>query len=367
MISFLDLGKAQESVSAELKEVASQVIDSGRFILGERVKNFEGEFARYCGVGHAIGTANGLDALTLIFRAYMEMGLMEEGDEVLVPSNTYIASILSVTENNLRPVLIEPDIGSYNIDAKLIEDSITERTKAVMIVHLYGQVAYCNEIGEIARKHGLKVVEDCAQAQGAALGGTKTGNFGDASGFSFYPSKNLGGLGDGGAVTTNDDELANTITALRNYGSQVKYENLYKGINSRLDEIQAAFLSVKLRHLDSGNRRRSEIADFYLDNVENEKLVLPERFHKDKSSHVYHLFVVRTQDRNNLREYLLEQGVGTDVHYPIAPHHQKAFSEMNDQSYPISEELHRSVLSIPSGLHLSDEDVELIAKAMNRY
>jgi len=367
MIPFLDLAKIEKQFSEEIKKSVNQVIDSGWFILGQNVQNFEHEFANFCGAKHAIGVANGLDALILIFRAYIEMGLLKEGDEVIVPSNTYIASILSITQNRLVPVFVEPNIESYNIDPQSIEHKITSKTKAIMIVHLYGQVAYNPEIASIAQKHDLLVVEDAAQAHGASLNGLKTGNFGDAAGFSFYPSKNLGALGDAGAVTTNDQELADVVRALGNYGSHKKYENLYKGQNSRLDEIQAAILSVKLGSLDADNDRRKQIANYYTKNIQNDKVILPKRIHEDKNSHVYHLFVVRVENRENFREFLKEKGIATDVHYPIPPHKQKAFSELNENSYPLSEKIHNEIVSIPCGLHLTDNEVEYITTSINQY
>jgi len=367
MIPFLDLAKVEKQFSEEIKKSVNQVIDSGWFILGQNVQNFEHEFANFCGAKHAIGVANGLDALILIFRAYIEMGLLKEGDEVIVPSNTYIASILSITQNRLVPVFVEPNIESYNIDPQSIEHKITSKTKAIMIVHLYGQVAYNPEIASIAQKHDLLVVEDAAQAHGASLNGLKTGNFGDAAGFSFYPSKNLGALGDAGAVTTNDQELADVVRALGNYGSHKKYENLYKGQNSRLDEIQAAILSVKLGSLDADNDRRKQIANYYTKNIQNDKVILPKRIHEDKNSHVYHLFVVRVENRENFREFLKEKGIATDVHYPIPPHKQKAFSELNENSYPLSEKIHNEIVSIPCGLHLTDNEVEYITTSINQY
>ena len=367
MIPFLDLAKVEKQFSEEIKKSVNQVIDSGWFILGQNVQKFEQEFANFCGAKHAIGVANGLDALILIFRAYIEMGLLKEGDEVIVPSNTYIASILSITQNRLVPVFVEPNIESYNIDPQSIEHKITSKTKAIMIVHLYGQVAYNPEIASIAQKHDLLVVEDAAQAHGASLNGLKTGNFGDAAGFSFYPSKNLGALGDAGAVTTNDQELADVVRALGNYGSHKKYENLYKGQNSRLDEIQAAILSVKLGSLDADNDRRKQIANYYTKNIQNDKVILPKRIHEDKNSHVYHLFVVRVENRENFREFLKEKGIATDVHYPIPPHKQKAFSELNENSYPLSEKIHNEIVSIPCGLHLTDNEVEYITTSINQY
>ena len=367
MIPFLDLAKIEKQFSEEIKKSVNQVIDSGWFILGQNVQKFEQEFANFCGAKHAIGVANGLDALILIFRAYIEIGLLEEGDEVIIPSNTYIASILSITQNRLVPVFVEPNIESYNIDPQSIEHKITSKTKAIMIVHLYGQVAYNPEIASIAQKHDLLVVEDAAQAHGASLNGLKTGNFGDAAGFSFYPSKNLGALGDAGAVTTNDQELADVVRALGNYGSHKKYENLYKGQNSRLDEIQAAILSVKLGSLDADNDRRKQIANYYTKNIQNDKVILPKRIHEDKNSHVYHLFVIRVENRENFREFLKEKGIATDVHYPIPPHKQKAFSELNENSYPLSEKIHNEIVSIPCGLHLTDNEVEYITTSINQY
>ena len=367
MIPFLDLKNIHHSISDEIMNAVSNVVKSGWYILGEKVKLFEDEFSNYCCVKETIGTANGLDALTLIFRAYKEMGLMKDGDEVLVPSNTYIASILSISENNLVPVLVEPNIKSYNIDENLIEEKITEKTKAIMIVHLYGQVALTDKIGEIAKKFNLKIIEDSAQAHGAELNGMKTGNFGNASGFSFYPSKNLGAFGDGGAVTTNDPELADTVRALRNYGSHVKYENKFKGINSRLDELQAAILSVKLKFLDQANLRRIDIANYYLENVKNKKIILPKKFHLDPLSHVYHLFVIRSENRKHLQEYLRENEIGSDIHYPIPPHKQLSFTEWSNRSYPLSEKIHDTVLSIPSGSYLSDVEVEKVVNVINNY
>lgn len=367
MIPFLDLNRIQKTASYEVIEAISDVIKSGWYILGERVKSFEHEFSDYCGVNETIGTANGLDALTLIFRAYKEMEILQDGDEVLVPSNTYIASILAITENKLIPVLIEPNLDSYNMDENLIEEKITDKTKAIMIVHLYGQVAYSERIGNIVKKYNLKLIEDSAQAHGAELNGIKVGNFGDASGFSFYPTKNIGAFGDGGAVTTNDEELAEIIRFLRNYGSYVKHENKYKGINSRLDELQAAILTVKLKYLDIDNKKRLEIANYYKKNIINEKIILPLKSQSDSLSHVYHLFVIRNSTRTNLKKYLFENGIETQIHYPIPLHKQLAFKEWNDRSYPISEKIHDTVLSIPLGLHLSDEDVENIVRVINNY
>ena len=367
MIPFLDLAKVEKQISGLLKKSVNQVIDSGWFILGQNVQKFEQEFANYCGVKHTIGVANGLDALILIFKAYIEKGLLKEGDEVIVPSNTYVASILSITESRLVPVFVEPNIDSYNIDPQLIEDKITSKTKAILIVHLYGQVAFSEKLKTLAKKYELKIIEDCAQAHGASLNGVKTGNFGDAAGFSFYPSKNLGALGDAGAVITNDQELSDVVRALGNYGSHKKYENLYKGQNSRLDELQAAILSVKLGSLDDDNDRRKQIANYYKKNIQNDKVILPKRVFEDTNSHVYHLFVVRVKNRENFREFLMQKNIATDVHYPIPPHKQKAFSELYNYQYPLSEKIHKEIVSIPCGLHLTDDEFEYIASSINQY
>ncbi len=367
MIPFIDFKKSHYELNKKIINNLSEVFNSGWFILGEKVKQFEKEFSRYCNTKFTIAVANGLDALTLIFRAYKEMGYINEGDEVLVPSNTYIASILSITENNLKPILVEPNIETYNIDSSLIESKITKKTKAIMIVHLYGQIAYNKQISEIAKKYNLLLIEDSAQAHGAELNGIKAGNFGDASGFSFYPTKNLGALGDGGAVTTNNQELAKVIKAMRNYGSEVKYENIFKGINSRLDEIQAAVLLTKLKLLNKENKKRIRMAQYFVKNIYNDKFVLPNKINQDPLSHVFHLFVIRTSNRDKLKNYLFKNGIGSDIHYPIPPHKQLAFKEIKNLSFPISEEIHRSVLSIPCGLHLSEKNQNKIVEVLNQY
>jgi len=365
MIPFLDLKAINAQYRSELIEACTKVIDSGWYVQGIEHKEFEKEFAQYCGSNHCIGVANGLDALTLIIRAYKEMGVMNDGDEIIVPANTYIASILAISENKLTPVLVEPDIETCNIDPTLIEEKITTKTKAIMVVHLYGQVAAMHEINTIAKKHNLKVIEDSAQAHGAILNGKRTGNIGDASGFSFYPGKNLGALGDSGAVTTNDKELLDTIRALGNYGSYKKYENLYKGINSRLDEMQAAMLRVKLRYLDKETEYRREIASYYLENIKNENIILPTI--KEEDNHVWHLFVIRSQKRDELQKYLLDNGVQTLIHYPISPNKQMAYKEFHEREYPISEKIHNEILSLPMGSHLNKEDIEKIAKILSKY
>lgn len=365
MIPFLDLKGINAQYRAELIEACTKVIDSGWYIQGNECKEFDKEFAKYCGSKYAIGVANGLDALILILRAYKEMGVMQDGDEVIVPSNTYIASILAISQNNLVPVLVEPTINTYLIDSSKIEEKITSKTKAILPVHLYGQTCEMDKINEIAKKYNLKVIEDSAQSHGAYFGDKRSGNLGDASGFSFYPGKNLGALGDGGAVTTNDEELANAIKALGNYGSHKKYENLYKGINSRLDEIQAAMLRVKLRYLDQEIEKRREIANYYLENVKNENIILPTLTCRD--NHVWHLFVIRTNKRAELQKYLQDNAIQTLIHYPIPPHKQNAYQEWNNESYPISEQIHNEVLSLPISGVQSLEDTKKIVEILNAY
>jgi len=365
MIKFLNLKRTNAPHRQELIDAVTAVIDSGWYILGERVKTFEQEFSKYCGVKETIGTGNGLDALTLIIRAYKELGIFREGDKILVPANTYIASILSITENRLKPVLVEPDINTYNIDANLLEKNITDRTKAILTVHLYGQVSYSEKMQSVAKKYGLKIIEDSAQAHGAIYKGRKTGNLGDAAGFSFYPTKNLGALGDAGAVTTNDTKLAEIIRALRNYGSHKKYYNQYKGINSRLDELQAAVLSVKLKYLDKENEKRRKIAKFYLDSINNPKLILPKA--TTEESHVWHLFVVRTENRDAFRKYLLDNGIETVIHYPVPPHKQKAFTEWNKDSYPITEGIHDTIISLPLYPTMIEKEISKVIKACNAF
>ena len=365
MIPFLDLKSINAQYRAELIEACTRVIDSGWYIQGNECKEFDKEFAEYCGTKYAIGIANGLDALILILRAYKELGFIQDGDEVIVPSNTYIASILAISQNNLVPVLIEPDINTYLLDPLKIEEKITSKTKAILPVHLYGQTCEMDKINEIAKKYHLKVIEDSAQSHGAFYENKRSGNLGDASGFSFYPGKNLGALGDGGAVTTNDEELANTIKALGNYGSHKKYENLYKGINSRLDEIQAAMLRVKLRYLDEETEKRREIANYYLQNIKNENIILPTM--RDEDNHVWHLFVIRANKRNELQKYLLDNGVQTLIHYPIPPHKQIAYKEWNNKRYEISEQIHNEILSLPISSIQSLEDTNNIVEILNEF
>ncbi len=365
MINFLDLQKINAQYAEELKKVASEVIDSGWYLLGERVKQFENKLADYIGVKDTITCANGLDALRLILRAYIEMDVMSEGDEVIVPANTYIASILAISDNNLKPVLVEPDINTYNLDISKIEQHITNRTRAIMIVHLYGRVCWNQELEELAKKYKLKIIEDNAQAIGAEWNKRKTGSLGDAAGFSFYPGKNLGALGDAGAATTNDKDLASIIRVLTNYGSEEKYINAYKGLNSRMDEIQAAFLSVKLNYLDAENKKRLEIAKLYCKNIKNKNIILPEI--PNDNEHVFHLFVIRCKERNRLQKYLTENGVQTLIHYPVPPHKQKAYKEINYLSLPITEKIHQEVLSLPINSGLNLMEIKKVSNLLNLF
>jgi dTDP-4-amino-4,6-dideoxygalactose transaminase len=365
MIPFLDLKKLNAQHKQAILSACEQVIDSGWYIHGQHCKAFEAAFADYCGTMHCVGVANGLDALILILRAYKEMGVMADGDEVIVPANTYIASILAISQNNLVPVLVEPDAHTFLLDPSLIEASITPKTKAIMPVHLYGQTCDMTAINAIAKQYGLKVIEDSAQSHGAYYDGKRSGNLGDASGFSFYPGKNLGALGDGGAVTTNDEALATMIRALGNYGSHKKYENLYQGINSRLDELQAAILLTKLPHLDEESAKRQAIADYYLSHIKNEAITLPTVTHA--AHHVWHLFVIKTANREHLQAYLLTRGIQTMIHYPIPPHKQAAYTQWRDYSYPISEILHAEVLSLPISGVQSLADTKIIVDALNGY
>ncbi|HJV44234.1 MAG TPA: DegT/DnrJ/EryC1/StrS family aminotransferase [Bacillota bacterium] len=363
MISFLDVKAINAKYRDEILSSVQKVIDSGSYILGNQLHAFEHEFASFCGVKHCIGVGNGLEALKIIIRAYG----IGSGDEILVPANTFIASILAISENGATPVLVEPELISYNLNPDRLEEKITPRTKAIMVVHLYGQCAEMDRIYQIANNHGLKVIEDAAQAHGAKYKGKRTGNLGDAAGFSFYPGKNLGALGDGGAITTNDDALAERIRILRNYGSVKKYENVLKGFNSRLDEIQATVLRVKLTYLDTDNQRRKEIAAYYSKNIQNEKIELPRVIHSDADGHVWHLYVIRSKDRDSLQKYLLQQDIQTLIHYPIPPHKQLAYSEWNASSLPITEKIHREVLSLPISPVLTDIEVEKIVQVINQY
>lgn len=365
MIKFLELYKINQQYRKEINKAIKNVLDSGYYLLGNQVKNFEENFSKYIGTKYCIGTANGLDALRLIINAYKEIGIFKEGDEIIVPANTFIASMLAISENKLNPVLVEPDLYTYNIDPDLIEQKITPKTKAIMIVHLYGQVVEMDKIWKLAKKYNLKIIEDSAQAHGVIYKNKKAGNLGDASGFSFYPGKNLGCLGDGGAVTTNDKKLADTIRTLGNYGSKEKYINIYKGINSRLDEIQAAVLSVKLKYLDQNNNKRRKIAKFYLNKIKNLKIILPKI--TDFNGHNFYVFVIRTKQRNKLQNYLKEKGIGSLIHYPVPPHKQKAYQEWSKLKFPITEKIHKEILSIPLNENLTEEEVTKIIKVLNEF
>ncbi|SFM82831.1 DegT/DnrJ/EryC1/StrS family aminotransferase [Marinobacter pelagius] len=365
MIPFLDLNAINAQYRDELVAAATRVIESGWYIQGTEVKAFEEEFADYCGSKHCIGVANGLDALTLTLRAWKEMGKLKEGDEVIVPANTYIASILAISENRLKPVLVEPEEATFNLCPEKTAAAITSNTKAIVAVHLYGQISPMPELMQLADQHGLLVLEDAAQAHGASIDSRKAGSWGHAAGFSFYPGKNLGALGDAGAVTTDDEELAKTIRALGNYGSHKKYENLYRGVNSRLDEIQAAMLRVKLRHLDEEIESRREVAEYYLTHIETPNIQLPEVGNRE--SHVWHLFVVRSAKREELQKYLAEQGVQTLIHYPVPPHQQKAYPNWGSMHYPLTESIHQTVLSLPMGPTLSTEGCNQVTEACNDW
>ena len=366
MIKFLDLQKINLQYQDEIEAKLLEVFRSGWYLMGGQLANFEKNLSNYIGAKYAIGVANGLDALRLILRGYIEMGIMNTGDEIIVPSNTYIASILAISDNGLVPVLVEPDINTYNIDIAKIEDKITPKTKGILIVHLQGRVVFSAQLKEIAQKHHLKIIEDNAQAIGAEWNGTKAGNLGDAAGFSFYPGKNLGALGDAGAVTTNDEELNKTIRALANYGSNQKYVNIYKGLNSRLDEIQAAVLDIKLKYIDNENTTRRQIAKRFINEITNTAIVLPE-YPADENEHVWHVFVIRSEKRDELQAYLNEKGIQTIIHYPIPPHHQKAYEEWNDLSFPISEKIHEQVLSLPISPVMNKEEVKNIIEILNLY
>lgn len=365
MIKFLDLYKINQQYRKELDNSIKRVFDSGYYLFGEELKKFENNFSKYIGTKYCVGTANGLDALRLIIKAYKELGNFKDNDEIIVPANTYIASILAITDNNLTPILIEPDIDTYNINPDLIEERITKKTKAIMVVHLYGQVVKMDKIWKLAKKYKLKIIEDSAQAHGSKYKNKMAGNLGDASGFSFYPGKNLGCFGDGGAVTTNDKELAETIRALGNYGSKEKYVNIYQGLNSRLDEIQAAVLNLKLKYLDKENQKRRSIAKYYLENIKNPKIILPTI--TDFKEHNFYVFVIRSKGRNKLQNYLTKNGIGSLIHYPIPPHKQLAYKEWNNLSFPITEKIHNEILSIPINSILKENEIKKIVKILNNY
>ena len=361
MIKFLDLEKINNRFRDEIDSRLAGVLDRGWYLLGQENQIFTRNFAKYIGTRFCLGVANGLDALTLMIRAYD----FNPGDEIIVPANTYIATILAISENGLRPVLVEPDISTLNIDSEKIEEKITPRTRAIMVVHLYGRAVQMDKIWELAKKYDLRVFEDCAQAHGAMYNGRRTGNLGDAAAFSFYPGKNLGCLGDGGAVTTNDEEIYNKIKALANYGSDRKYHHIYKGLNSRLDEIQAAVLDIKLPHLDADNEVRRKIAKYYHENIKNPKIILPQSY--DEQASVWHIFAVRTQNRDDFQKYLADNGVQTLIHYPTPPHKQDAYKEWNTLSFPITEEIHRTIISLPMSPVLTQEEIQKVVDVINAW
>ncbi|EEW8662545.1 DegT/DnrJ/EryC1/StrS family aminotransferase [Escherichia coli] len=365
MIDFLNLQKSNARYNNELIEAAVRVIESGWYISGSELNAFENNFAKYCKVKHAIGVANGLDALTLTLKAWQELGKLKRNDEVLVPANTFIASILAISEAGLKPVLVEPNEFSYNLSVDNIRAKITANTRVILPVHLYGLISPMDEIMNFARENNLLVLEDSAQSHGASINGKKAGSWGDAAGFSFYPGKNLGALGDAGAVTTNDTDLADTVRYLRNYGSKIKYKHEFKGVNSRLDEIQAAFLNVKLNYLDDDIRIRRNIANRYLNEIKNELIVLPTI--SSEENHVWHLFVIRIKDRDSLQHYLTKHNIQTVIHYPTPPHRQLAYKEFKDLCFPLSEELHREVISIPMDPTLTEEQVSYVINVLNKF
>ncbi len=361
MISFLDLKAINNRFRDEMDERIKAVLDRGWYLLGEENERFCKNFAAFCGTKHALGVANGLDAINLIIRGYG----WGAGDEIIVPANTYIATILAISENGCTPILVEPDISTYCIDPDRIEGAVTARTKAIIAVHLYGLACPMVKIWDIARRYRLKVIEDAAQSHGAVYGGRRTGNLGDAAAFSFYPGKNLGALGDAGGITTNDTVLYERCKAIANYGSDRKYHHIYKGVNSRLDELQAAVLDVKLAHLDADNARRRTIAKFYRENIVNPRVVLPTAY--DEAAHVWHIFLVRCDDRDGLARHLAARGIQTLMHYPTPPHLQGAYAEWADRSYPVTEKIHREVLSLPIGPTLTDTEAEEVVEAVNEW
>lgn len=365
MIKFLDLHKINQRHRSEIDKAIGSVLDSGHYLLGDALKSFEHNFAQYLGVKHVVGVANGLDALNLILGGYKILGAMEDGDEVIVPANTFIATILAITANRLTPVLVEPDIFDFNLNPSLIEKKITAKTKAILPVHLYGQIVKMDVLFDLAREHNLKIIEDAAQAHGSSYQKRRAGSLGDAAAFSFYPGKNLGCMGDGGCVSTNDEKLAQVVRILANYGSSEKYVNIYKGINSRLDDLQACILDVKLKTLDHDNDARRSIAHRYLQEITNPQIILP-KIH-DFEAHNFYVFVVRCKKRDELQKYLRERGIESLIHYPIPPHQQRAYSEWNSQSFPITEKIHREVLSIPIHPILSESEVSEVIAAINSF
>lgn len=368
MIKFLDLQKINLQYQQEIEEEIIKVYRSGWYLLGEKVREFENNLAKYIGAQETVGVANGLDSLRLILKGYKELGVINEGDEVIVPANTYIASVLAISENGLIPIFVEPDEQTFNIDISKIEEKITSKTKAIMIVHLYGQAVFSNELKLLAQKYNLKIIEDNAQAIGAEWNEIKTGNLGDAAGFSFYPGKNLGALGDAGAVSTNDADLAQTIRTLANYGSEKKYINKYRGLNSRLDEIQAVVLNTKLKYNVQENQKRRAVANYYLNNIKNARIELPiiENCIQNKQ-HVWHLFVIKCKQRDELQEYLTKNNIQTLIHYPIPPHKQEAYSNYNHLHFPITEKLSKEILSLPISAVLHQDEIKKVVDQINQF
>lgn len=369
MIKFLDLQKINQVYQAEITTAVNETINSGWYLNGKGTKSFEDDLSRYVGAKHAIACGNGLDALRIILRGYIELGALSEGDEVLVPANTYIASILAITDNKLNPVFIEPSEDTYNIDYKSIEENISEKTRAIMLVHLYGKIIWQDDIKAIAKKYHLKIIEDNAQAIGAEVNNVKSGNLGDAAGFSFYPGKNLGAMGDAGAITTNDDKLAEVVRSLGNYGSKIKYQNLFKGFNSRMDELQAVILSIKIKYINNDNQKRREIAHFYCKNITNPCIVLPSKSAKVNSEkdHVWHLFVIRTKKRGELQEHLKRLGIETLIHYPIAAYKQECYKEYHQLTYALTEQIQNEILSLPINPILDQEEMNRIVDGVNTF
>jgi dTDP-4-amino-4,6-dideoxygalactose transaminase len=365
MVKLLDLQKITVEHAHEYQAAINRVVASGWFLQGKENRLFESDYARYIGSRHSVAVANGLDALKLIIRGYKELGVFHEGDEIIVPANTYIATILSITDNNLTPVLVEPTWEHLEIDVNKIEEAITPRTRGIMIVHLYGRIAYNSKLRELCEKHHLKLMEDCAQSHGCSWKGTKTGALGDAAAHSFYPGKNLGAFGDAGAVTTDDEVLADVVRALANYGSQKKYVFKYIGMNSRMSEIDAAVLDVKLKYLDEDNRKRQQLAAYYYKTIGNPQITLPE--HIPDENNVYHQFPIFCERRDELQTYLTEHGIQTLIHYPIPPHKQECYQAWNDRSYPITEKIHAQELSIPMNQVLTVEEAQEVVKCLNAF
>lgn len=366
MIKFLDIKKINGQYAREIKSAIENVVDSGWYVSGKAVDDFEQSLAKYIDVPYVISTSNGLDALRIIVRAYKELGIFEDGDEIIVPANTFIASVLAITENNLKPVFVEPNSANFNLDITKIEAAITKKTKAIMPVHLYGQICWSNSLKAIAEKYQLKIIEDNAQAIGAKWNGTKSGALGDAAGFSFYPGKNLGALGDAGAISTKDKTLYEVANSLKSYGSIVKYKSDYKGLNARMDEIQAAALNVKLKYIDTDNLKRIKIAEHYVKNINNSVIKLPQ-LPQNALEHVWHLFVIQTPNRNELQQYLTKKGVQTLIHYPIPPHQQAAYKEYNHLSFPITEQMSNEILSLPISPVLLHDEIEKVCEVLCHF